>query len=345
MRISINGFGRIGRTFFRQAIKHPDIEIVAINDLGDPENLAYLLKYDTVYGRFDKEVKVQSSKVKSGDIESQGVLSVDRKDILVFSEKDPAKLPWKNLKIDVVVESTGVFDTKEKAKGHLDAGAKRVVITAPAKDDETPTATPNVGIEHLSLDKITSNASCTTNAATPVVAILGANPGIQKGMLSTVHGYTATQNLVDGPTRGKDFRRGRAASQNIVPSSTGAAEAVERAIPWLKGKFDGIALRVPVVSGSIIDFTFLAKRKTSVEEINNILKEAAQKPEWQGIMKVTEEPLVSSDILGEPYGSIVDLSLTRVIDEDLVKVMSWYDNEWGYCAMLLKHTLALKELL
>ncbi len=345
IKIAINGFGRIGRTFFRQAIKNPEIEICAINDLGDIENLAYLLKYDTVYGKFDLNLEVKKEKIKVGKREAQGILKVQDKEVLVFCEKDPANLPWKELKVDVVVESTGVFDSKDKAKAHLKAGAKRVVISAPAKDDVTPTSTPNVGVEHLSLDRITSNASCTTNATTPVVAILGARPGIKKGMLTTVHGYTATQNLVDGPTKGRDFRRGRAGGQNIVPSSTGAAEAVEKAIPWLKGKFDGIAIRVPVVCGSIIDFTFLAKRKTSVEEINNILKEASQKPEWQGIIKVTQEPLVSTDIIGEPYGSIVDLSLTRVIDGDLVKVLSWYDNEWGYGAMLLKHILALGPLL
>lgn len=344
MKIAINGFGRIGRIFFRQvypaaggALEKPDFEIVALNDLGDLENLAYLLKYDSVYGRYALEVG--SEKLEVGE-----KLIVNNKEIQVFQEKDPAKLPWKDLGIDIVVESTGVFDSYEKAKAHLDAGAKRVVITAPAKDNDTPTSTPNVGVEFLSLSKITSNGSCTTNAATPVAAIMLENPGIKKAVLNTVHGYTATQGLVDGPAK-KDWNRGRAAAVNIVPSHTGAAIAAEKAIPALRGKFDGVAMRVPVISGSLIDFTFLAERKTSVEEINNIFKEAAEKPEWKGILKVAEAPIVSTDILGEPYGSIVDLNFTRVVDGDLVKIFSWYDNEWGYGAMLIKHIKTLENLL
>lgn len=335
LRIAINGFGRIGRVFFRQAFNNPDVEIVALNDLGDGENLAYLLSRDSVYGKFTHEVKADAGQHK---------LWVDDKEILFFQEKDPRRLPWRDLHIDVVVESTGVFTSTDKAKAHIDAGAKRVIITAPAKDEVTPTATPNVGIEFLAQGAVTSNASCTTNATTPIAAIMMQDPGIAKAMLSTVHGYTATQSLVDSPAT-KDFLRGRAAAVNIVPSSTGAAEAVFRAIPALKGLFDGIAMRVPVISGSIIDMTFVAKRKTSVEEINNILDQASQREEWKGILKVSHEPLVSTDILGEPFGSIVDLSLTRVVDGDLVKVCSWYDNEWGYCAMLLKHIEHLRPLL
>ncbi len=337
MRVAINGFGRIGRVFFRQGFSSPSLKIVAVNDLGDIQNLVYLLKYDSVYGRYARSIsyKVQDAK---------RTLIVEGKEIAFFQEKEPQKLPWKDLAIDVVVESTGVFTSYEKAKLHLEAGAKRVVISAPAKDETTPTSTPNVGVDFLKEGQITSNASCTTNATTPVVAIMAGQPGIQKAMLSTVHGYTATQVIVDGPDA-KDFRRGRAGAVNIVPSSTGAADAVERALPAFKGKFDGIAMRVPVVAGSIIDFTFLAKRKTSIEEVNTIFKEAAGAKEWQGILKVTEEPLVSSDILGEPYGSIVDLSLTRVVDGDLVKVCSWYDNEWGYGAMLIKHIEGLSHLL
>lgn len=329
MKIAINGFGRIGRVFFRQAFGRKGIDIVAVNDLGSVDNLAYLLKYDSVYGRYDKEI---NNKVK------------------FLQEKDPARLPWKDLKIDVVVESTGVFDSFEKAKPHLDAGAKRVVITAPAKDDPSTgsgqaiTFTPNVGADLIEKSRITSNASCTTNAATPVTAIMMQNPGIKKAVLNTVHGYTATQGLVDGPVK-KDFRRGRAAAVNIVPSSTGAAEAVIKAAPFMKGKFDGIAMRVPVISGSLIDFTFVASRETSAEEINDIFRKAAESSDWQGILKVTEEPLVSTDILGEEYGSIVDLAFTRVVDGDLVKVLSWYDNEWGYGAMLLKHVESLKDYL
>jgi len=334
VRIAINGFGRIGRIFFRQAFGHPELEFVAINDLGSAENLAYLLKYDSVYGQYNKSIEVKN-----------GNFLIEGKEIKVLQEKDPTKLPWKELNIDIVVESTGVFESYEKAKAHLEAGAKRVVITAPAKDNITPTSTPNVGEEFLKQNKITSNASCTTNAVTPVMAVMMKEPGIKKAILNTVHGYTATQGLVDGPGHKDDFRRGRAAAVNIVPSSTGAALVATKVIPELAGKFDGISMRVPIVSGSIIDFTFLAARPTSVEEINNIFKKAAKEKEWEGILAVSEEPLVSTDILHNPHGSIVDLTMTRVIDGDLVKILAWYDNEWGYGAMLLKHVLAVVKLL
>jgi len=334
VKVAINGFGRIGRIFFRQAFGHPELEFVAVNDLGSAENLAYLLKYDSVYGHYNKNIEVEN-----------GNFLIDGKEIKVLQEKDPTKLPWKELDIDIVVESTGVFESYEKAKAHLEAGAKRVVITAPAKDNITPTSTPNVGEEFLKQNKITSNASCTTNAVTPVMAVMMKEPGIKKAILNTVHGYTATQGLVDGPGHKDDFRRGRAAAVNIVPSSTGAALAATKAIPELAGKFDGISMRVPIVSGSIIDFTFLAARPTSVEEINNIFKKAAKEKEWEGILTVSEEPLVSTDILGNPHGSIVDLTMTRVIDGDLVKILAWYDNEWGYGAMLLKHVLTVASLL
>ena len=333
-KIAINGFGRIGRIFFRHAFGHPDIDIVAINDLGTPENMAYLLKYDTVYGLYDKSVEVKN-----------GELTVDGKEIRVLREKDPSRLPWKDLEIDVVVESTGVFESHEKATPHLDAGAKRVVITAPANDEITPTSTPNVGEEFLKLDKITSNASCTTNAVTPVMAVMSKNPGIKKAVLNTIHAYTASQGIVDGPDKKDDYRRARAAAQNIVPSTTGAAIAAAKALPSLKGKFDGISLRVPVVDGSVVDFTFIAARPTSVEEVNSIFKKAAAEKQWQGILTVTEEPLVSSDIIKNPHGSIVDLLMTKVIDGDLVKVLAWYDNEWGYVSMLLKHVLKAAESL
>ena len=334
VKIAINGFGRIGRIFFRYAFGHPDLEFVAVNDLGSAENLAYLLKYDSVYGPYDKSVEVED-----------GNLTVEGKMIRVLQEKEPAKLPWKDLGIDIVVESTGIFESRDKAKAHLDAGAKRVVITAPAKDDVTPTSTPNVGEEFLKSDKITSNASCTTNAVTPLMAVMMREPGVKKAILNTVHAYTATQGLVDGPDKKGDFRRARAAAVNISPSTTGAALAATKAIPGLAGKFDGIATRVPVVCGSLIDFTFIAERPTSVEEINNIFREAAQEEQWKDILAVAEEPIVSTDILRQPYGSIVDLAMTRVIDGDLIKVLAWYDNEWGYAAMLLKHLLAVSKLL
>ena len=332
MRIAINGFGRIGRIFFRLAFGKENFEIVAINDLSDIENLAYLLKYDSVYGRYDKNVEVKENK-----------LIVDNKEILVFKESDPSKLPWKDLNIDLVVEATGFFTEFEKAKAHLTAGAKRVVITAPAKDEITYTFTPNL---EKDLEKIfnlgeqgliTSNASCTTNSVNPVIYIMMNRIGIKKAILTTIHAYTNTQALVDSITKGKDFRRGRAGALNIVPSTTGAAEATVRVIPEMKGKFDGIAIRVPVICGSLSDITMITERPTSVEEINNIFREEAQKPEWQGIIKVVEDPIVSSDIIGEPYGAIIDLTLTKVVDGDLVKVFSWYDNEYGYCAMLVKH--------
>ena len=334
IKIALNGFGRIGRIFFRQAFGHPDLEFVAVNDLGSSENLAYLLKYDSIYGPYEQEVAV------SGDN-----LTVGGKSIKILHESEPAKLPWEELDIDIVVEATGVFESHEKSESHLKAGAKRVVITAPAKDDITPTATPNVGEEFLQSDKITSNASCTTNAVTPIMAVMLANPGIKKAVLNTVHGYTASQGLVDGPDKKGDFRRARAAAVNIVPSTTGAALAAAKAVPALAGKFDGISLRVPVIAGSIADFTFISARSTSADEINDIFKKAAGEEHWRGILAVSEEPLVSSDILRNSHGSIVDLTMTKVVDGDLVKILAWYDNEWGYGAMLLRHILAVAELL
>lgn len=334
MKIAINGFGRIGRVFFRQAFGHRGVDIVAVNDLGSPENLAYLLQHDSVYHRYEKDVSVEDSALVVGGTR-----------IRFFQEKDPAKLPWGELDIDVVVESTGVFDSYDTAKAHVDAGAKRVVITAPARDaGESTTFTPNVNEGAIERGKITSNASCTTNATTPVAAIMMQNPGVKKALLNTTHGYTATQGLVDG-TATKDFRRGRAAAVNISPSTTGAADAVIKAIPGMEGRFDGMAVRVPVISGSLIDFTFVSERATSAEEINDIFRTAAEAKEWKGILRVTEEPLVSTDILGDPHGAIVDLNFTKVVDGDLVKVLAWYDNEWGYGAMLLRHIESLKAYL
>jgi glyceraldehyde 3-phosphate dehydrogenase len=345
-KIAINGFGRIGRTFFRQAFNCSDFDIVAINDLGDLDNLAYLLKHDSVYREFEGKVETKSEgEQKYLTVSNPSNSSGSFKKILFLNEKDPANLPWKDLKIDVVVESTGFFTTLEKAKPHIEAGAKRVVITAPAKDDVTPTATPNVGEEFLKNGQITSNASCTTNAATPVMAVMMINPGIEKALLNTVHGYTASQGLVDGPVKGSDFRKGRAAATNLVPTDTGAAIATTKAIPHMAGKFDGIAIRVPLVTGSLIDFTFLASKKTSVEEVNNLFKEAASSDTWKGILTVVEDPIVSSDIIGNPHGSIVDLSMTKVVGDDLVKILAWYDNEWGYCSMLLKHVQTLIKMI
>ena len=279
----------------RAAFGSPDIEIVAVNDLGDVENLAYLLKYDTVYGRYANEIK--------GDL-AGGKLVVGGTDIKFLQVKDPTQLPWKDLNIDIVIESTGLFDSYEKSKVHLAAGAKRVVITAPAKDDDGPdgkTVLIGVNEDQFATCPITSNGSCTTNSASPVIKVLSENPGILKATLSTVHAYTATQSIVDGPVRGgHDYRKGRAAAHNTVPETTGAAISVARAIPELQGKFDGVSFRVPTIVGSISDITFLAKRKTSVEEINQILTDAAASPRWQGILKVTTDQLVSSDIVESP---------------------------------------------
>jgi glyceraldehyde 3-phosphate dehydrogenase len=334
-RVAINGFGRIGRAFVRASVHDPEIDIVAVNDLGNIENLAYLLRHDSVYRNFPGQVMVE---------QGGKALMIGAKRVVVTSEKEPAKLPWKDLNIDVVVESTGFFTDFAKAKAHLIAGAKRVVISAPAKDgaDEAGVTVSGVTVlmgvnsEKLKNSALSSNASCTTNAASPLIAILDGTIGIEKAVLSTTHGYTASQSLVDGPSK-KDFKEGRGASQNIVPTSTGAAIAVSLAYPSLVDKFDGISLRVPVPAGSIADVTFIAKRNTSAEEVNNILKDAAGQDKWKGIFTVTEEPLVSSDIIGSEYGSIADLGMTRVVGGNLVKVLAWYDNEMGYTHTLVQH--------
>jgi glyceraldehyde 3-phosphate dehydrogenase len=339
IRVAINGFGRIGRAFARRSSagggfasggQGRQIEIVAINDLGSLENLAYLLKYDTVYGRAPFEVKAEN-----------GALNIDGKEVKFFSEKDPGVLPWKELAIDVVIEATGFFTDYEKAQAHIAAGAKRVVITAPVKGNSEIGATVLMGLneEKLTACKISSNASCTTNAASPVIAILDEAIGIEKAILSTTHAYTASQSIVDGPSK-KDMKEGRAAAQNIVPTSTGAATAVTQAYESLAGKFDGISLRVPIAVGSIADVSFIAKRPTTKEEINEILRGAGSKPRWAGIFKTTDEELVSSDIVGEPFASIANLGMTRVVDGTLVKVLAWYDNEMGYAESLVRHVIA-----
>ena len=315
VRIAINGFGRIGRAFYKIAVKRPEIEVVAVNDLGSKDNLEYLLKHDSVYGTWDGAF-----------------------DVKFLQEKEPAKLPWKDLNIDVVVESTGFFTTYDKAKVHLDAGAKRVVITAPTRDGEAATVLMGVNDEKLGACQVSSNASCTTNAASPLIAILDEALGIEKAVLNTAHGYTASQSLVDGPSR-KGMREGRAAAINIVPSSTGAAIAVTKAFTKLDGLFDGISMRVPVAAGSLVDVTFISKKNTNAKEVNEILKKASEDKRWQGIFTVTEEELVSSDILGSPYGSVADLTLTRVVGGNLVKVLAWYDNEMGYAYTLADHVI------
>lgn len=327
-RVAINGFGRIGRAFTRLS-RGRDIEIVAVNDLGSLPNLAYLLKYDSVYGRAPFPVETRD-----------GALIVNGKEVKFFSEKDPANLPWKELAIDVVVESTGLFTDYEKAQAHIIAGARRVVITGPVKKESPLGVTVLMGVneDKMKMCQITSNASCTTNAASPVITILDEAIGIEKAVLSTTHAYTASQSIVDGPSK-RDMKEGRAAAQNIVPTSTGAAIAVTQAFKPLVGKFDGISLRVPVPSGSIADITFISKRPTSVEEVNTILRDAAAMPRWDGLFTTTDEGLVSSDIVGERYASIADLGMTRVVDGNLVKVLAWYDNEIGYTESLVRHVI------
>jgi glyceraldehyde 3-phosphate dehydrogenase len=332
IRVAINGAGRIGRAFYKLASERPEIEVVAINDLGDIENIAYLLKYDTVYGQSRHAIHVKS-----------GNLVIDGREVKFLSEKDPTKLPWKDLNVDVVVESTGFFTTYAGAKAHLDAGAKRVVVTAPMKDDPAPgiegaTVLMGVNEEKLSTCVITSNASCTTNAASPLIAILDQALGIEKALLNTVHANTMSQPTVDSPNK-HDHREGRAGGHNIVPTSTGAAIAETKVYTKLENLFDGIAMRVPVIAGSIVDVTFIASRNTTKEEVNGILRIAALDEKWKGIFTVTEEELVSSDIIGSRYGSIADLKLTRVVGGNLVKVLAWYDNEMGYTYTLVDHVI------
>lgn len=329
-RVAINGFGRIGRAFVRQAWNRDEIELVAVNDLGSLENLAYLLKYDTVYGPAPFAIDTEN-----------GALTIQGTKVAFLSEKDPTVLPWKDMNIDVVVECTGVFDDYEKAHAHVVAGAKHVVISAPVKEESPLGTTALMGLneEKIGTCPVTSNASCTTTSASPVIAILDKALGIEKAMLSTIHAYTATQSIVDSPAKGKDMRRGRAAAQNIIPSSTGSAIAVTKAYTPLAGKFDGIALRVPVMSGSISDITFVASRPTTAEEVNDILVKAEQEPRWKGLFATTDEQLVSSDILGNTHTSIAQLDMTRVVDGTLVKVLAWYDNEAGYTHSLVEHVI------
>ncbi len=339
IRVAINGFGRIGRAFAKISKNRDELQLVAINDLGNIQNFAYLLKYDTAYGVSQFDITVN---------EKNNSLMIDGMEVLFISEKDPTKLPWKQLDIDVVVESTGLFTSSEKAQAHITAGAKRVVVTAPVKDaPDSPVqgATVLMSMNESALEtcQISSNASCTTNAGSPLIAILDEALGIEKALLNTVHAYTASQSLVDGPSK-KDLREGRAAAQNIVPSSTGAAIAVTQVAPQLKGLFDGISIRVPVITGSIVDVTFISKRDTTTEEVNGILKKAALLPRWNGIFTVTEEQLVSHDIIGNRHASIADLAFTRVVGGNLVKVLAWYDNEMGYTYTLVEHVIKAGRL-
>jgi glyceraldehyde 3-phosphate dehydrogenase len=318
-RVAINGFGRIGRNVFRIIASRPDsgIEVVAINDLSDDDILAYLLEYDSVMGRFDQEVEV-----------SDGVMKVGGHEIKMLVERDPSNLPWAELGVDVVIESTGVFRDKASLQKHLDAGAKRVILTVPSKDEIDETIVLGVNDSELDAgDLIVSNASCTTNCLAPLAKVLDDAFGIKKGVMTTVHAYTNDQRLADVPH--KDLRRSRAATENIIPTTTGAAKAVGEVLPKLKGKLDGMAMRVPVPDGSTVDLVVELDKEVTADEVNAAVKKAAEN-ELSGIMEYTEDAIVSTDIIGNPHSSIFDSSGTQVMGGNLVKVMSWYDNEWGY---------------
>lgn len=324
MNISINGFGRIGRATFKAFLeKDPKINIVAINDLTDTKTLAHLLKYDSCYGIYNKKVSFTADS-----------LVVDGRKYKVLAEKDPSQLPWGAMQVDIVIESTGRFVKKEDAGLHIKAGAKKVIISAPAKGDDVKTIVLGVNEDKISKnDKVLSNASCTTNCLAPVTEIFRQNFGIKKAIMTTIHSYTADQNLVDGPH--KDLRRARAAALNMVPTTTGAAVAVTKTIPSLKDRFDGMAVRVPTPVGSLCDIVFITNKKVDEKIVNQAFKQAARSARFKGILEATEEPIVSTDIVGNPASAIVDLSLTKVIDGDLVKVIAWYDNEWGYSNRLV----------
>jgi glyceraldehyde 3-phosphate dehydrogenase len=332
INVAINGFGRIGRQAFKLALDKPELEVVAINDLTSPEVLAQLLHFDSNYGRYNKEVGFDEQHVY-----------VEGKKYPVFAEKDPAALPWKKLKVDVVIESTGRFTDSEKASAHITAGAKKVIISAPAKDEGvTPTIVLGVNSETYSGQKIISNASCTTNCITPVIAVMHSMFGIEKLMMTTIHSYTAEQNLVDGPPPGghsNDLRRARAAALNIVPTTTGAAISATQAIPELKGMLHGLSMRVPTPVGSLSDFAVLLKKNVTVEELNQAFIDASKQERYKGILETTTEPIVSSDIVGNPASAIVDLSLTQVVDGNFVKVVAWYDNEFGYSNRLVEEVI------
>jgi glyceraldehyde 3-phosphate dehydrogenase len=326
-KVAINGLGRIGRAAFKIILDTQSLELVAVNDLVPADNLAYLLKYDTIYGRYPKSVEYK------GD-----GLVVDGNTYRLFNEKDPERLPWADLGIDVVFECTGIFTRSKDLIKHLQAGAKFVVLSAPAKSDDIDTVVDNVN-EPEDLGRMISAASCTTNCIAPVVEIMGRRIGLKKAVMTTIHAYTSSQSIVDGPQ--KKWTRGRAGAANLVPTTTGAAFATTKALPQYSGKFDGIAVRAPVPVGSLSDIVFLTERTTTVEEVNNVFREEANTERYKNTLGISEDPLVSSDIIQDTRASVVDLTLTQVVDGDLVKVMSWYDNEWGYTAQMIRDALDL----
>lgn len=328
-KVAINGLGRIGRAILKLIIDEPSMELVAVNDLTDAENLAYLLRNDTVYGRFSKAVVIDGADLK-----------IDCQKLRTLNERDPSNLPWKQLGVDLVFECTGALTHREDLEKHIHAGAKFVLLSAPSKSEDVETVVHGANTVDTA-SNVVSCASCTTNCITPIVEIIGRRIGFEKAAMTTVHAYTASQSVVDRPN--KRFRRGRAAAANLVPASTGAAHATTLALPAYAGRFDGIAIRAPIPVGSIADVTFLSSRKTTVDEVNRIFTEEAASERYDGILGVTNEPLVSSDIIGDSRASVVDLDLTKVIDGDLVKVLSWYDNEWGYANQMVREARSISS--
>jgi glyceraldehyde 3-phosphate dehydrogenase len=329
-KVAINGLGRIGRAALKLALDQPELELVAVNEIGSLDNMVYLLKYDTVYGRYERQVEAVDGK-----------LVIDGTPLVYLSERDPARLPWGELGVDLVLECTGRFTDRDDADKHMRAGARWVVLSGPTSSPDVPTIIHGVNRPD-GQTQIISCASCTTNNITPLVEILDRHFGVQKALLTTVHAYTATQALVDSPGGTKDLRRGRAAAQSFVPSSTGAASATAKALPAMQGRFDGVAVRGPVVVGSLSDLVFVLDRDTTSEEVNDLLRQEAATDRYQGVLGVTEEPLVSADIIKDPRASIVQLDLTRVVGGNLVKVMSWYDNEWGFTNQMVQ--VAVQQL-
>jgi glyceraldehyde 3-phosphate dehydrogenase len=326
-RVAINGLGRIGRAILKLSIGETAFDLVAINDLADAENLAYLLRFDTVYGRYSQSVAVEG-----------GDLVVAGRRLSTLRIRDPLELPWKDLGVELVFECTGAFARRPDLEKHIRAGARFVLLSAPSKDGEVETVVHGANVPG-GTSAILSCASCTTNCITPVVEVIGRRIGFKKAVMTSVHAYTASQSIVDGPSR--HHRRGRAAAANLVPATTGAALATTRALPEYSGRFDGIAVRAPIPVGSLADITLLTSRRTSVEEVNRVLAEEAETRRYAGILGVSRDPLVSSDIVGDARASVVDLELTRVVDGDLVKIMSWYDNEWGYANQMVRQALSL----
>ena len=331
MRVAINGLGRIGRAVFKLLVATPELELAAVNDVIPTDNLAYLLNHDTVYGRYPNRVTFQTNSLVVAD-----------RSYPVYAEPDPSRLPWGRLNVDVVFECTGRFDRRGELSKHLEAGAKRVMLSAPVKDDDVPTVVFGVNVYDEKAGPILSCASCTTNCVAPIVEIIGRHFGIRKAIMNTVHAYTASQGLVDGPNHKK--RRGRAGAANLVPSTTGAATATARALPALRGRFQGTAVRAPVAICSLCDVVMLTERSTSVGEVNALFLEEARSERYEGVVGVTEDPLVSSDIIQDPRASIIDREMTQVVDGDLVKVMSWYDNEWGYASQMVRQAISMAQI-